>query len=88
MSGAGSSVRSTITCSPWLSSAVSSATSASSRSAGTDTTTIPANLPASRDISLRSQLAPWALMGAETADTSPGRSSPRIVRTREAMPAG
>ena len=49
---------------------------------------MPANLPASRAIWLRSQLAPWALIGAERADTSPGRSSPMQVRVKVAMGAG
>src|SRR4051795_6871716 len=65
-----------------------SAVSASSRSLATDTSTMPANLPANRDIWLRSQLAPCALIGTETADTRPGRSSPITVRTKVAILAG
>src|SRR6059036_1362215 len=65
-----------------------SAARASARSSGTATMRMPANLPASRDIWLRSQLPPWALMGAERADTSPGRSSPIQVRVKVAMGAG
>ena len=61
---------------PMSFSAVRSATSASAWSSATATIRMPANLPASRAIWLRSQLAPWALIGAERADTSPGRSSP------------
>ncbi len=49
---------------------------------------MPANLPASRDIWLRSQLAPCSLMGVESADTRPGRSSPITVRIKLAIDAG
>src|SRR3954451_21586234 len=65
-----------------------SAVSASSRSSATATSTMPANLPANRDIWLRSQLAPCALIGTERADTRPGRSSPITVRTKVAILAG
>ena len=57
-------------------------------SAGTETSTMPANLPARCESWLRSQLPPCALIGAESSDTSPARSSPRTVRTRLAMEAG
>ena len=53
-------------------SAVRSATSASSRSSATATSTLPANLPATWDSWLSSQLAPCALIAAERADTTPG----------------
>ena len=49
---------------------------------------MPANLPARRDIWLRSQLAPCSLIGAESADTRPGRSSPIAVRMKVATHAG
>ena len=72
-------------CSPGAFRAVRSATSASSRSSGTATDTLPANLPASRDIWLDSQLAPCASIAAEMADTTPGRSSPVTVRMSVAI---
>ena len=56
--------------------------------AGTETSTMPANLPARCESWLRSQLPPCALIGAESSDTSPARSSPMTVRTRLAMEAG
>ena len=61
---------------------------ASARSSGTATRTIPANFPARRAISLRSQLPPWSAMTPERAETRPDRSSPITVSTSEAMSAG
>ena len=61
---------------------------ASSSASGTETTTMPANLPASCDSWLCSQLPPRALIAPEMAETRPGRSSPWTVSTRRAMQAG
>ena len=55
------------------------------RSAGTDTTTMPANLPASSAIWLCSQFPPWLVTTLASASTRPERSSPMTVSTSRGM---
>src|SRR3954447_2423182 len=48
---------------------------------------MPANLPASREKRLRSQLARCVLTGADRVETRPGRSSPITVKIKAAIHA-
>ena len=76
----------TIDSSPDAVSPRSAAASASARSASTSTRRMPAKCPARCAIRLSTQFAPCSATTQASASTSPGRSSPNTVRTREVLP--